>query len=185
MLELLQINMKKEKKEIQKYFRKRAFLLGRRKDDNKKIYLEEGTWDCGWYWGFGYLKVYNKPKTDINELYHFDSLLKDFGLEGLEGHFKSFVLDEKEMWVLADLMSSFYKLKGVAEYYCLGNSNYTNEVKWKKDKKMSARINRDIEKIIRRVEMLLTPEKEKDLEAEEIMEGSDSLEEKAEKLEKI
>ena len=152
--------MKKEKREKVHYFNKDAFLLGRRKKDNAKIYLEAGSWDCNWYWGFGFLEIYNKPKTDINEHYHFDSLLKEFGLDGIEKHFKSFVLKEKEMWVLADLMSSFYKLKETAEFYYTGNSNYTSDEKLggRKDLKMWRRINNDIEGIVKQVEELLTPE---------------------------
>jgi len=152
--------MKKEKKEKVKYLNKNAFLLGRRLDDNKKIYLEAGSWDCDWYWGFGYLEVYNKPKTDINEHYHFDSLLEEFGLKGIEKHFKSFVLEEKEIWILADLMSSYYKLIEVAEIYHSGNSHYTTTDLPLKDLKIWKRINNDIEKVIKEVEKLLTPKEE-------------------------
>lgn len=150
--------MKKIKKEKVHWFSKDAFLLGRKEEDNVKIYLEAGSWDCDWYWGFGYLVSYNKPKTDIKEHYHFDSLLKDFGIRGIQRHFKSFVLSEEKMWLLADLMSSFYKLKKAAEFYYLGNSNYTSEAKLRnrKDLKMWKRINRDIEGIIKQVEELLT-----------------------------
>jgi len=151
--------MKKEKKEEQHYLSKKAFLLGRRAEDNKKVYLEAGSWDCDWYWGFGYMEVYNKPKTDINEHYHFESLLKgSCGLDGIEKHFKSFVLDEKEIWVLADLMSSYYSLREVAEVYYQGGSHYTDTSKSLslKDLKMYERLTKDIEKVIKAVEKLLS-----------------------------
>ena len=152
--------MKKEKKEVQNFLSGKQFLLGRRLEDNKKIYLSAGSWDCNWYWGFGYLQSFNKLKTDINEHYHFDSLLKEFGLTGIEKHFKSFVLEDKEIWILADLMSSFYKLEEVVEIYYQGGSHYTDTSKILslKDLKMYERINKDIEKVIKKAEELLTPE---------------------------
>ena len=44
-------------------------LLGYTKYDHKPIYLDGFSWDCGWYWGFGYLG--NK-----NCHYHVDGLEK-------------------------------------------------------------------------------------------------------------
>lgn len=151
--------MTKEKKEKIHCLGKNAFFLGRREKDNAKVYLEAGSWDCDWYWGFGYLEVYNKPKTDTKEHYHFDSLLKEFGIGGIEKHFKSFVLAEKDMWVLADLMDSFYKLKEAAEFYYLGNAHYISDKRLggRKDLRIWKRINNDIEGIIKQVEALLIP----------------------------
>lgn len=141
------------KKSKNRRFNQTAFLLGERKD-GEKVYLQAGSWDCDWYWGFGYIEVYGK--RDINEHYHFDSLFNKFGLEGIEEHFKSFVLNESEMWVLADLMKSFYSLKETAEFYHQGNSHYTNTGVDRKDLKMYKKINADIEGIIKQVEKLLS-----------------------------
>lgn len=149
--------MEKEKKQKVHYLGKSAFLLGKRKEDSKKVYLEIGSWDCDWYWGFGYLVVYNQSRSDVDEFYHFDSLLKEFGLNGIEKHFKSFVLKENEMWILADLMSSYYKLKEVAEFYYMGNSNFTEQGLKIKNRRRAKVINKDIERIIKEVEKLLTP----------------------------
>ena len=153
--------MKKEKKQKVHYLSKDAYLLGRRKSDNSKVYLEAGSWDCGWYWGFGYLEVYNKPKTDINEHYHFNSLFNKFGIDGIEEHFSSFVLLEKEIWILADLMKSYYNLREVADFYHQGNSNFTSEERTRhngisrKNLNMYKIINADIGDIIKQVKELL------------------------------
>lgn len=151
--------MKLDKKEVVHWFKK-AFYLGRRKEDNARIYLEKGSWECDWYWGFGYLEVYNKPKTDIKEHYHFDSLFKG-ELDGLRDHFKTFVLTEKQQWLLIYYMKSFYTLREAAEIYGRGGSHYTTIPEGIeaniKDTELAVRINRDIRKIITAVEQLLTP----------------------------
>ena len=41
--------------------------------DNESIFLSPPSWDCGWYWGFGYLD--NK-----NCHYHLSELSKDYNL---------------------------------------------------------------------------------------------------------
>ena len=30
-------------------------FFGTRKEDNRRIYISKPPFDCGWYWGFGYL----------------------------------------------------------------------------------------------------------------------------------
>ena len=144
------------KKRINEFEGKKYYFLGKDKD-GVWYWLEEPSWDCDWYWGFGYLEIYNKPKTDIKEHYHFDSLLKGWGLDDIEKHFSSFVLKEKEMWVLADLMKSYYTLRETASFYHQGSSNYTETKTNIKDLKFCKRINNDIEIIIKEVEETLTP----------------------------
>ena len=63
---------KKLKKEIIEKFGKKYFLLG--KKDGKKYYLEDSYWDCGWYWGLGYVETFNELKIDIESHQHFDNL---------------------------------------------------------------------------------------------------------------
>ena len=52
------MNEKIIKKETKKVFNKNNYLLGKR--NGVKIWLVEASWDCGWYWGFGYIEEYNK-----------------------------------------------------------------------------------------------------------------------------
>ena len=67
--------MKKQKNHA---FGKDIYLLG--KDNGDTLYwLEAGSWDCKWYWGFGYVETYtnnNHPSRsrDISSHQHFDSL---------------------------------------------------------------------------------------------------------------
>lgn len=106
------------------------------KHDNKSIYLTAPSWDCGWYWGFGYLG--NK-----NCHYHVDGLKKietyDFSksvwqyefvnlYDGFKKHFgDSFVVkDDKDVWTLAELFATFYPLRETAEVLGSGGSHYTS-----------------------------------------------------------
>lgn len=100
--------------------------------DNESIYLSPPSWDCGWYWGFGYLG--NK-----NCHYHVDGLktIETYNLEakawthervnlydGFKRHFaESFIVKaDKDIWTLAELFQTFYILKEVAEVYNRGGS---------------------------------------------------------------
>ena len=47
------------KKEKDHAFGKDVYLLG--KDaEGVKYWLESPSWDCGWYWGFGYVETYQR-----------------------------------------------------------------------------------------------------------------------------
>ena len=147
--------MKNETKKTINKFGKTAHLLGIRKD-GEKVYLKNASWNCDWYWGFGYLEVYNKRGNNINEHYNFDSLLKGgFGLDKIEKEFKSFVLEKKEIWELCDLMKTFYALKEVAEIY-RGNSNYTTDSNLIfKNLELWKKTNKDIKMIADKIEEML------------------------------
>ena len=112
------------------------YLLGINQD-GEYVYLEEPSWDCGWYWGFGYLHTYSNNKCpersrDLNSHTHFDSLF----LKGpacsrdmFKKYFKSTVLTESEIWELCDYMKTFYTLKSVAELFKHGYSYQTEKAK--------------------------------------------------------
>jgi len=107
-------------------------LLG--KNNNENIYLTPPSWNCGWYWGFGYLG--NK-----NCHYHVDGLKKieiynaEKGVwkyefvnlkDGFDRHFEdTFIIRESDRWVFAELFSTFYKLRETAEMLGRGGSHLT------------------------------------------------------------
>ena len=50
-VELTNLKREKEmKKQIEKVFGKKVFLLGK-DEEGIRYWLEEPQWDCGWYWG--------------------------------------------------------------------------------------------------------------------------------------
>lgn len=96
-------------------------LLG--KVDGLNTYLAEPSWDCDWYWGFGYVQ-----NRDMHT--HCDSIqsmertnmwdaMKSFFDEG------TLTLSEKDLWTFCELVQTFYTLKKTAELYLRGGANYT------------------------------------------------------------
>lgn len=99
--------------------------------DGVKHYLEKPSFDCGWYWGFGYIHTFtynNKPELsrDISRHYHFDSFGKSTNMfDGIRKTFVSFVLDEKELWTLCELMKTAYILRDYSDTLHRGGAYYT------------------------------------------------------------
>lgn len=120
-------------KEIATYFGKKNYLLGKGQD-GKNIYLVAPSWDCDWYWGFGYLETYTKRfgQTDTDMHTHFDSL-KQYGnqnfYDAFKEYFKETPLNDNEIWTLCDYMKTFYTLKETAEFFRHGYSWYTEKAK--------------------------------------------------------
>ena len=144
------------KKQTTVAFNKKIYLLG--KDaEGTKYWLAAPSWDCNWYWGFGYVETYtnnNYPNRsrDINSHQHFDSLFlndsKVNAFDAFKAFFKETTLDQKEIHLLIDYMSSFYKLKDVAKTLGVGYSNMTETAKEINEKVLPA--------IVRRRDILLS-----------------------------
>lgn len=118
-------------------FGKDIYWLGH--DSNGINYwLEEPKWECGWYWGAGYVETYTNNTNpsiarDINSHQHFNGLWlsshpnKHGGesyrhqLQDWEGFCTP--LTDKEQWELSELMQSVYTLKEAAEYFERGGSH--------------------------------------------------------------
>ena len=116
-----------EKKIIEK-FGKKYYLLGRRKEDNEKVWLEQGKFDCEWYWGIGYVEIFNKRYTNINEHTHFDSLF----LKGnkccydlFKEYFSELTINDTELWKLLEDMSTIYNLRNYSDMIYRGGSHIT------------------------------------------------------------
>lgn len=133
------------------------------------VYLEEPSWDCGWYWGFGYLHTYTnntqpERSRDISSHIHFDSLFlngPECPREMFKKYFKSTVLTENEIWELCDYMKTFYTLKSVAELFKNGYSHQTERAKLESLKSEEQRdlINKNwLPEVFARIRALLTPE---------------------------
>jgi hypothetical protein len=104
------------------------------KNNNENIYLSAPSWDCGWYWGFGYL-----GNKDCH--YHVDGLTKiqsyNHGkkvweyefvnmYDGFKKHFgKSLIVRDSQLWTLCELFKTFYVLKETAEVLGRGGAHYT------------------------------------------------------------
>lgn len=128
--------MKQLEKKTTTAFNKKIFLLGQDKEGTN-YWLEAPSWDCGWYWGFGYIETYTNNRRpniakDISSHSHFDSMFMN-GPENARDQFKNFfvktALTDNEIWELCDYMKTFYTLKTVAELFGRGYSYYTAQAK--------------------------------------------------------
>lgn len=97
--------------------------LGKRKEDRKMVYIAAPTWDCNWYWSFGYLQA-------TGEHYH----LRDLGYYQGNINWKDvlerdYTLNVKlrgdNLWKFYELAKTAYKFKEVAEVLGRGGCNVT------------------------------------------------------------
>ena len=149
----------------------RKYYLGVSRDDKELVYMPKPSWDCDWYWGFGYVETYTgaDPKTsrDIASHTHYSSLCLNNDnkkhkfihiLEDVEG-LEACTLTRDEQWILSDLMKSYYTLKESAEIFHTGSSHYTSKTGVDlKNEDYYNKINKElIPAITARVIELLTP----------------------------
>jgi len=132
-------------------------FLGRVKkeifDDRKKninllmlgenLWLEKHTWDCGWYWGFGYIG--NKHLHT-----HAETFIKKLLWKNADEVFERTKFNNNDFWIFKDLLKQAYSLKGTAEIYihgghCLEKEGVTDVIKSKEKAKT---INKDLETVL-------------------------------------
>lgn len=93
------------------------------KNQNESTYLSAPSWDCGWYWGFGYLG--NK-----NCHYHVDGLERSENcnlFDAFKKHFgKTLIVRDSQLLTLCELFKTFYTLKETAEVLERGGSHMTS-----------------------------------------------------------
>lgn len=163
---MIKTKIKKQKKHA---FGKDIYLLGI-DEDGVKHWLEAASWDCGWYWGFGYVETYtnnNNPEIakDISSHSHWDNcIIGKLGFKDYIHHlndnpnFSSTTLSDTESWELSELMKSYYSLKEAAEIFGRGKSHIANTEVNYQDKEIAEKINKEIlPKIFQRIYEILSP----------------------------
>lgn len=90
--------------------------------NGEKIYLRPPSWDCGWYWGFGYL-------GNTNCHYHVDGLKRTHGCNLFDAFRRefgdTFKITDSDLWQLCELFELFYHFKAQAELYHRGGMGLT------------------------------------------------------------
>jgi len=120
------------KKATTKAFGKNIYLLGI-DEEGKKHWLEEGKFECGWYWGMGYVETYtnnsNPSKAkDVETHQHFNGLILDKKRNGYDEFVDFFVdtpLEKSEIWELIELMKTLYTMREYSDTIYRGGSHYT------------------------------------------------------------
>lgn len=153
--------MKKSKKYA---FGKDIYLLGVDKEGTK-YWLESPSWDCNWYWGFGYVETYtnnNSPEKsrDIDSHTHIGGYTDRKKMNYVEGNdLMETTFNSEERKELKLLFEKFYLLKEKAEKYRYtykkGAEVYQEEEKqWKEINSVEIPI------VFNRIIEILTPENE-------------------------
>ena len=84
---------------------------------NERLYIEKHSWDCGWYWGFGYI---GNSRSHM----HFETLIDNTKYEPKE-IFQNTEITIRDWWILRDLFVQAYALKKTAEVYRYGGHQTT------------------------------------------------------------
>lgn len=108
-------------------------FIGKR--DGERIYLSAPSFDCGWYWGFGYLGNknchYHVDGLTKHEKYNSEKKVWEYEFTNLYDGFKkhfgdTLIVNDSDLWTLCELFKTFYTLKECAEVLGRGGSHYTN-----------------------------------------------------------
>lgn len=114
-------------------FGKKCYLLGA-DDDGVWYWLEESKFECGWYWGGGYVETYTNNKTpsmskDIKSHMHFDCMFFNNHKNAFHA-FKEFFaetpLTDGDIWKLCELLKSFYVARAYSDMLHIGGAHYTS-----------------------------------------------------------
>jgi hypothetical protein len=103
---------------VKDYMKNEKIYLGVYKDYGQ-VWMPKASWDCDWYWGFGYIQ---NPKLHTHLAYL--DVTKNL-YNAIKSEFKVFVLEDKYLWVFCELMQTFYHLKQTAEVLGRGGSHMT------------------------------------------------------------
>ena len=110
-----------------------------------RLYLSKHSWDCGWYWGFGYIgnsRLHMHIDSLINGEYDVNKIF-----DGSTG------ITQDQWWIIRDLFRQAYALKAAAEVYQYGGHQTTRPgiTDCIKNLEMAALINKDLKTVLDKV----------------------------------
>lgn len=153
--------MKKRKSHA---FGKDTYYLGYEASTDNHYWLEAPSWDCGWYWGLGYVETYTIPlapstSRDINSHQHWRGLFN-----GVDGGLDRFLnldspLTESEKYQVLDHMNTLVTFRAAADIFHRGDSHLSGQTtKICKSEELACAINKQyIPAVWAEVEKILTP----------------------------
>ena len=150
--------------------------------DGVNYWLQEAKFDCGWYWGLGYVETFTNNRNpslskDIGSHSHFNYMMDDAGdnwFDAFKVLFTANRLDDSQIWKLVELMKSAYTARKYADMLHIGGAHYTrNPIKETIQADMSEydRINEKIiPEIMEKVYCILDGRSEEDGERKDVQE---------------
>lgn len=130
--------------------------------EDEKIYLSKHSWNCNWYWGFGYV-------GNSRWHFHFETFLslpdkkRGYGIECDPSNiFSETWISQKAWWILRDIFIQAYALRRAAEVYQYGGHQTSSPgiTDIIKDLEKVAMLNSDLEKILDTIWNFLLSEEE-------------------------
>lgn len=114
----------------------------------ERLYLSKHSWDCGWYWGFGYIG--NKSMHT-----HFDSQFLN-AMTDVKDIFVKPVFTQDEWWILRDLFIQAYALSKASAVYRYGGHQTSqafrfSELNEEQAKRIENSLNRDTEILLNKI----------------------------------
>ena len=109
----------------------------------ESISIEKHSWDCGWYWGFGYIgnrRLHTHASVFTHELlwHNVEQVFE-----------RSIFKNNNQFWIFKDLLKQAYVLQECAEVYHYGGHCITDpKTEVIKNKNMQNKINKDLEKVL-------------------------------------
>lgn len=161
----MECDKKMNKQKIEHVFGKDIYLLGK-DEDGINYWLESPSWDCDWYWGFGYIETYRNnenPKSsyDISSHQYAENFMSKWFIEwnGSKPKLKERAFTEKEGWELSELFEQFYFLSEAAANFKNGKCHCSSsKIKLWKKPALTKEINEKLIPIVtKRILEILTP----------------------------
>lgn len=114
-------------------------------EEHGKVYLTKHSWDCAWYWGFGYVRSRHCH-------FHFESFLTKCPREA-SVLFNEPTFSDRSWWIIRDLFIQAYALKEAAATYHYGGHQCTSKgiTDIIQCKEMELRLNKDLEIVLNKV----------------------------------
>jgi len=111
-----------------------------------QLWLTKHTWDCEWYWAFGYIGNKNLHT-------HFDSVILNNVGEGFNKIFSDTPFTEDQLYVICDLFKQAYALKEAAAVYKYGGhiTSNTEFSKLIENPEMVTKLNADLKIVLDRL----------------------------------
>lgn len=137
------------------------YFLGLNKNGDK-MWLVAPSWDCGWYWGLGYIKIYQQnwmpsKARDILCSTHFDCVFPSYG--SFIDEFNNTPFTENEKWKIYEYMKELYILRKYSDMMHDGGAYITTGSKTLKEEQ------KNNIKEYNRINKILIPNVWKELEA--------------------
>lgn len=102
-------------------------------EDGHKYYLESAHFDCGWYWGIGYIESFTNDKCPVRAKTirthsHFSTTIFERGMSCFNAFKRTFPenpFNDDEIWTICELMKTAYTARHYADTLHIGGSNIT------------------------------------------------------------